>query len=162
MSIQIDKGYMSPHFITNQDKSIVEFENAKVLVTDQKISTIKGIVPLLEKTTQLSVPLLIIAEDISSQVLETLVVNKMQGIINVAVVKCPGFGEGKKALLQDIALLTGGLLMHCNLNLSIWLAFCFFVCLFFLFFLNIKLILSNGIVFFTLKISCVCVRAHMS
>ena len=90
-SIKIDKGYMSPHFITN-----VEFENAKVLVSDQKVSTIKDIVPLLEKTTQLSVPLLIIAEDISSEVLETLVVNKMQGIINVVVVKCLGFGEGKK------------------------------------------------------------------
>ena len=125
VSIQIDKGYMSPCFITNQDKSIVEFKNAKVLVTDQKVSTIKDIVPLLEKTTQLSVPLLIIAEDISSQVLETLVLNKMQGIINVAVVKCPGFGEGKKALLQDIAILTGSLLMHCNLYLSIWLPFCF-------------------------------------
>ncbi|KAB1997834.1 hypothetical protein ES319_D12G050000v1 [Gossypium barbadense] len=104
---QIDKGYMSPQFITNQDKSLVEFDNAKVLVTDQKISSVKEIVPLLEKTTQLSVSLLIFAEDISMQVLETLVVNKMQGVINVAVVKCPGFGEGKKALLQDIALMTG-------------------------------------------------------
>ena len=98
---------MSPHFITNQDKSLVEFDNAKVLVTDQKISTVKEIVPLLEKTTQLSVPLLVLAEDISMQVLETLVVNKMQGVLNVAVVKCPGFGEGKKAVLQDIALMTG-------------------------------------------------------
>ncbi|XP_017634941.1 chaperonin 60 subunit alpha 2, chloroplastic isoform X1 [Gossypium arboreum] len=105
--MKIDKGYMSPQFITNQDKSLVEFDNAKVLVTDQKISSVKEIVPLLEKTTQLSVPLLIFAEDISMQVLETLVVNKMQGVINVAVVKCPGFGEGKKALLQDIALMTG-------------------------------------------------------
>jgi len=85
----------------------VEFENAKVLVTDQKISSVKEIVPLLEKATQLSVPLLIIADDISKQVLETLVVNKMQGMLNVAVVKCPGFGGGKKALLQDISLLTG-------------------------------------------------------
>ncbi|PPD92752.1 hypothetical protein GOBAR_DD10312 [Gossypium barbadense] len=107
MKVQIDKGYMSPQFITNQDKSLVEFDNAKVLVTDQKISSVKEIVPLLEKTTQLSVSLLIFAEDISMQVLETLVVNKMQGVINVAVVKCPGFGEGKKALLQDIALMTG-------------------------------------------------------
>ncbi|KAG8474427.1 hypothetical protein CXB51_033712 [Gossypium anomalum] len=105
--MKIDKGYMSPQFITNQDKSLVEFDNAKVLVTDMEISSVKEIVPLLEKTTQLSVPLLIFAEDISMQVLETLVVNKMQGVINVAVVKCPGFGEGKKALLQDIALMTG-------------------------------------------------------
>lgn len=98
---------MSPHFINNPNKSIVEFENAKVLVTDQKISSVKEIVPLLEKATQLSVPLLIFAEDISSQVLETLVINKVQGVLNVAVVKCPGFGAGKKAVLQDIALLTG-------------------------------------------------------
>lgn len=98
---------MSSYFITNQEKSTVEFDNAKVLVTDQKISTVNEIVPLLEKTTQLSVPLLIIAEDISRQVLETLVVNKKQGLLNVAVVKCPGFGDGKKALLQDIALMTG-------------------------------------------------------
>ncbi|KAG2688042.1 hypothetical protein I3760_09G075600 [Carya illinoinensis] len=104
--MKIDKGYMSPHFITDHNKSVVEFDGAKVLVTDQKISTVKEIVPLLEKTTQLSVPLLIIAEDISGQVLETLVVNKMQGLLNVAVVKCPGLGEGKKALLQDIALMT--------------------------------------------------------
>lgn len=100
---------MSPHFITNQNKSTVDFENARVLVTDQKISTVKEIVPLLEKTTQLSVPLLIFAEDISRQVLETLVLNKTRGLLNVAVVKCPGLGEGKKALLQDIALMTGEL-----------------------------------------------------
>ncbi|KAF5201673.1 60 kDa chaperonin [Thalictrum thalictroides] len=105
--MKIDKGYMSPHFVTNQDKSIVEFENAKVLVTDQRISSIKEIVPLLEKTAQLSVPLLIIAEDITNNVLATLVMNKLRGIANVAVIKCPGFGDGKKALLQDIALMTG-------------------------------------------------------
>ncbi|KAK0579805.1 hypothetical protein LWI29_031692 [Acer saccharum] len=105
--MKIDKGYMSPHFITNQDKSIVEFDNAKVLVTDQTITSVKEIVPLLEKTTQLSVPLLIFAEDISRQVLETIVINKMRGVLNVAVVKCPGFGDRKKALLQDIALMTG-------------------------------------------------------
>lgn len=98
---------MSHQFVTNHDKSIVEFENARVLVTDQKISTVKSIVPLLEKATQLSVPLLIIAEDISTQVLETLVMNKVRGLLRVAVVKCPGMGEGKKALLQDIALMTG-------------------------------------------------------
>ncbi|WCJ28764.1 TCP-1/cpn60 chaperonin family protein [Euphorbia peplus] len=105
--MKVDKGYMSPQFITNQEKSLVEFDNARVLVTDQRIATVKEIVPLLEKTMQLSVPLLIFAEDISKQVLETLIVNKMQGLLNVAVVKCPGFGEGKKAILQDIALMTG-------------------------------------------------------
>uniref|UniRef100_A0A6N2LZW6 Uncharacterized protein n=1 Tax=Salix viminalis TaxID=40686 RepID=A0A6N2LZW6_SALVM len=104
-----DKGYMSPEFITNQERSLVEFDKAKVLVTDQKIANVQEIVPLLEKTTQLSVPLLIIAEDISKPVLETLVVNKMKGLLNVAVVKCPGFGDRKKALLQDIALMTGEL-----------------------------------------------------
>uniref|UniRef100_A0A6N2M711 Uncharacterized protein n=1 Tax=Salix viminalis TaxID=40686 RepID=A0A6N2M711_SALVM len=88
--MKFDKGYMSPQFITNQERSLVEFDKAKVL-----------------KTTQLSVPLLIIAEDISKPVLETLVVNKMKGLLNVAVVKCPGFGDRKKALLQDIALMTG-------------------------------------------------------
>ena len=95
---------MSPHFTTNHDKSIVEFDNAKVLVTDQKISTVKEIVPLLEKTTQLSVPLLISAEDVSGQVLETLAVNKMQGLLNVAVVKCTGFLEGKKARCKILHL----------------------------------------------------------
>ncbi|XAR56185.1 hypothetical protein NMG60_11036563 [Bertholletia excelsa] len=117
--LKIDKGYMSPQFITNQDKSTVEFENAKVLVTDQKIASVKDIVPLLEKTTQLSVPLLIIAEDISMQVLETLVVNKIRGMLNVAVVKCPGFGEGKKALLQDIALMTGADFLSGELGLTL-------------------------------------------
>ncbi|KAJ6688587.1 CHAPERONIN 60 SUBUNIT ALPHA 2 CHLOROPLASTIC [Salix koriyanagi] len=105
--MKFDKGYMSPQFITNQERSLVEFDKAKVLVTDQKIANVQEIVPLLEKTTQLSVPLLIIAEDISKPVLETLVVNKMKGLLNVAVVKCPGFGDRKKALLQDIALMTG-------------------------------------------------------
>ncbi|XP_059658071.1 chaperonin 60 subunit alpha 2, chloroplastic-like [Cornus florida] len=117
--MKIDKGYMSSQFITNQDKSTVEFEKAKVLVTDQKISTVQEIIPLLEKTTQLSVPLLIIAEDISMQVLETLVMNKMQGVLNVAVVKCPGFGEGKKGLLQDIALMTGADFLSGDLGLTL-------------------------------------------
>ncbi|CAK9169584.1 unnamed protein product, partial [Ilex paraguariensis] len=117
--MKIDKGYMSPQFITDQERSIVEFENAKVLVTDQKVSTVQEIVPLLEKTTQLSVPLLIIAEDISRQVLETLVVNKVRGVLNAAVVKCPGFGEGKKALLQDIALMTGADFLSGDLGLTL-------------------------------------------
>ncbi|KAK4440345.1 Chaperonin 60 subunit alpha 2, chloroplastic [Sesamum alatum] len=117
--MKIDKGYMSPHFVTNKDKSIVEFENARILVTDQKLSAVKDIIPLLEKATQLSVPLLIIAEDISVKVLETLVVNKLQGVLSVAVVKCPGFAEGKKAILQDIALMTGADFLSGDLGLTL-------------------------------------------
>ncbi|KAK7317898.1 hypothetical protein RJT34_02507 [Clitoria ternatea] len=117
--MKFDKGYMSSHFITNQEKSIVEFDGAKVLVTDQKISNVKEIVPLLEKAMQLGAPLLIIAEDITRQVLETLVVNKMQGLIRVAVVKCPGFGGAKKALLQDIALMTGADYLSGDLGLTL-------------------------------------------
>ncbi|KAK8971411.1 hypothetical protein KSP40_PGU014911 [Platanthera guangdongensis] len=117
--MKVDKGYLSPHFITNQDKSIVEFQNCRILVTDQKIVDIKDIIPLLEKTTQLSIPLLIIAEDISSEVLATLVLNKLRGILNVAAVKCPGFGDGKKAILQDIALMTGADFLARDLGLAL-------------------------------------------
>lgn len=115
--MQIDRGYVSPQFVNNPEKSTVEFDNVKVLVTDQKISTIKDIIPVLEKTTQLRAPLLIIAEDVTGEALATLVVNKLRGILNVAAIKAPGFGERRKALLQDIAIVTG---MHCfhDLNLS--------------------------------------------
>ncbi|VVA30550.1 PREDICTED: chaperonin [Prunus dulcis] len=105
--MEIDRGYISPQFVTNPEKLIVEFENARVLITDQKITAIKDIIPLLEKTTQLRAPLLIVAEDVSGEALATLVVNKLRGIINVAAIKAPGFGERRKALLQDIAILTG-------------------------------------------------------
>lgn len=105
--LQIDRGYISPQFVTNPEKSVVEFENARVLVTDQKITAIKDIIPLLEKTTQMRAPLLIIAEDVTGEALATLVVNKLRGIINVAAIKAPGFGERRKAMLQDIAILTG-------------------------------------------------------
>ncbi|KAF9587628.1 hypothetical protein IFM89_004460 [Coptis chinensis] len=117
--MKVDKGYMSPHFINNPDKSIVEFENAKVLVTDQRISSIKEIIPLLEKTAQLSVPLLIIAEDVTTEVLATLIMNKLRGIANVAAIRCPGFGEGKKAILQDIALMTGADFLAGELGLTL-------------------------------------------
>ncbi|PQQ20690.1 ruBisCO large subunit-binding protein subunit alpha [Prunus yedoensis var. nudiflora] len=117
--MEIDRGYISPQFVTNLEKLIVEFENARVLITDQKISAIKDIIPLLEKTTQLRVPLLIIAEDVSGEALATLVVNKLRGIINVAAIKAPSFGERRKALLQDIAILTGAEFQASDLGLLV-------------------------------------------
>ncbi|OWM73777.1 ruBisCO large subunit-binding protein subunit alpha [Punica granatum] len=117
--MEIDRGYISPQFVTNLEKLIVEFENARVLVTDQKISAIKDIIPLLEKTTQLRAPLLIIAEDVTGEALATLVVNKLRGILNVAAIKAPGFGERRKALLQDIAILTGAEYQASDLGLLV-------------------------------------------
>ncbi|MBA0807363.1 hypothetical protein Gohar_023171, partial [Gossypium harknessii] len=117
--MEIDRGYISPQFVTNPEKSVCEFENARVLVTDQKISAIKDIIPLLEKTTQLRSPLLIIAEDVSGEALATLVVNKLRGILNVAAIKAPGFGERRKALLQDIAILTGAEFQASDLGLLV-------------------------------------------
>ncbi|PHT46851.1 RuBisCO large subunit-binding protein subunit alpha, chloroplastic [Capsicum baccatum] len=105
--MEIDKGYLSPQFITNQEKLIVEFENTRVLVTDHEISAIKDIMPLLEKATQLRAPLLIIAGDVTGEALATLIVNKLRGILNVAAIRAPGFGQRRKALLQDIAIVTG-------------------------------------------------------
>ncbi|KAK4286427.1 hypothetical protein QN277_002985 [Acacia crassicarpa] len=116
---EIDRGYISPQFVTNPEKSTVEFENARVLITDQKISAIKDIIPLLEKTTQLRAPLLIIAEDITGEALATLVVNKLRGILNVAAIKAPGFGERRKALLQDLAILTGAEFQASDLGLLV-------------------------------------------
>ncbi|KAK4440713.1 RuBisCO large subunit-binding protein subunit alpha, chloroplastic [Sesamum alatum] len=117
--MEIDRGYISPQFVTNPEKLLVEFENARVLVTDQKISAIKDIIPLLEKTTQLRAPLLIIAEDVTGEALATLVVNKLRGILNVAAIKAPGFGERRKALLQDIAILTGAEFQATDLGLLV-------------------------------------------
>ncbi|KAL8496573.1 hypothetical protein ACS0TY_020314 [Phlomoides rotata] len=117
--MEIDRGFISPQFVTNPEKLLVEFENAKVLVTDQKITTIKDIIPLLEKTTQLRVPLLIIAEDVTGEALATLVVNKLRGIVNVAAIKAPGFGERRKALLQDIAIMTGAEYQATDLGLFV-------------------------------------------
>lgn len=117
--MEIDRGYISPQFITNPEKATVEFENARVLVTDQKISAIKDIIPILEKTTQMRAPLLIIAEDVTGEALATLVVNKLRGIVNVAAIKAPSFGERRKAVLQDIAILTGAEFMAKDLGLLV-------------------------------------------
>ncbi|WP_066389582.1 chaperonin GroEL [Helicobacter himalayensis] len=106
--MQFDRGYLSAYFVTNTEKMIAQLENAYVLLTDKKISSMKEILPLLEATMQSGKPLLIIAEDIEGEALTTLVVNKLRGVLNVSAVKAPGFGDRRKAMLQDIAILTGG------------------------------------------------------
>ena len=105
--MQIDRGYASPQFVTNPEKLLVEFDNPRILITDHKIETIKEILPLLEQVTRVNQPLLIIAEDVTGEALATLVVNKLRGIVSVCAVKAPGFGERRKSLLQDIAIVTG-------------------------------------------------------
>jgi chaperonin GroEL len=107
--MQFDKGYVSPYFITNAEHMTVELSNAAILITDKKLSTAKDIIPILEKVMAKGArPLLIIADDIEGEALATLVVNKIKAGMVVCAVKAPGFGERKKAMLQDIAILTGG------------------------------------------------------
>ena len=107
--MQFDRGYISPHFVTDQDEMEVEFENAMILIYDKKISAISDLLPVLERMGQNgNKPLLIIAEDVEGEALATLVVNKLRGTLRVAAVKAPGFGDRRKAMLEDIAVLTGG------------------------------------------------------
>jgi chaperonin GroEL len=106
--MQFDRGYLSPYFVTNADKMITELENPYILIHDKKISNIQDIVPLLEKVAQLGASMLIIAEDVEGTALAGLVVNKLRGGLKIAAVKAPGFGDRRKAMLEDIAILTGG------------------------------------------------------
>ncbi len=106
--MQFDRGYLSPYFVTNSEKMEAELENPFILIYDKKISTMKDLLPSLEQTAQSGRPLLIIAEDLDGEALATLVVNKIRGSLKVAAVKAPGFGDRRKAMLQDIAILTGG------------------------------------------------------
>ncbi|MDP2078549.1 MAG: chaperonin GroEL [Sulfuricurvum sp.] len=104
--MQFDRGYLSPYFITNSEKMTVELEHPFILLFDQKISNLKDLLPVLEQVQKSSRPLLIIAEDVDGEALATLVVNKLRGILNITAVKAPGFGDRRKAMLQDIAVLT--------------------------------------------------------
>jgi chaperonin GroEL len=106
--MQFDKGYLSPHFINKKDNMSVVLDKPYILIHEKKISSIQSLVPLLEKVAKQGSPLLIIAEDVEGEALTTLVVNKLRGVLNVAAVKAPGFGDRRKAMLQDIAVLTGG------------------------------------------------------
>jgi len=117
--MQFDKGYLSPHFINNLENMTVVLEKPYILVNEKKISSVKSLVPLLEKVSQQGKPLLIIAEDVEGEALATLVVNKLRGILQVAAVKAPGFGDRRKALLSDIATLTGGEAIFEDLGLQL-------------------------------------------
>ena len=117
--MQFDKGYISPYFVTNQDRMEAILEDAYVLISANKISALADLLPLLEKVAQTSKPLLIIAEDIEGEALSTLVVNRMRGVFASAAVKAPGFGDRRKATLQDIAILTGGQVISSELGLKL-------------------------------------------
>ncbi|MBJ6726421.1 chaperonin GroEL [Geomesophilobacter sediminis] len=106
--MQFDRGYLSPYFVTDPERMEASLENAQILIHDKKITVMKDLLPLLEKTAKSGRPLLIIAEDIEGEALATLVVNKLRGVLNVCAVKAPGFGDRRKAMLEDIAVLTGG------------------------------------------------------
>jgi chaperonin GroEL len=106
--MQFDRGYLSPYFVTNSEKMTTELENPYILLFDKKISTMKELMPILEPVAQTGKPLLIIAEDVDGEALATLVVNKLRGSLKIAAVKAPGFGDRRKAMLEDIATLTGG------------------------------------------------------
>ncbi len=106
--MQFDRGYLSPYFVTNSDNMEAELDDPAILIHDKKISTMKDLLPILEKTSQAGKGLLIIAEDVEGEAIATLVVNKLRGTLKVAAVKAPGFGDRRKAMLQDIAVLTGG------------------------------------------------------
>ena len=117
--MQFDRGYISPYFVTNADSMTAELEDALVLLYEKKISNMKELLPVLEKIAQTGKPFIIIAEDIESEALATLVLNKMRGVLNVCAVKAPGFGDGRKAMLEDIAILTGGQVISEDLGMKL-------------------------------------------
>ncbi len=117
--MQFDRGYLSPYFVTNPDKMIAELEDAMILIHEKKLSSLQPMVPLLESVIQSQKPLLIIAEDVEGEALATLVVNKLRGGLKIAAVKAPGFGDRRKAMLQDIAILTGGQVISDDLGMKL-------------------------------------------
>src|ERR1700674_5681747 len=117
--MQFDRGYLSPYFVTNAEKMIAELENAYVLLHEKKLSGLQAMLPVLEQVVQSGRPLVIIAEDVEGEALATLVVNKLRGGLKVAAVKAPGFGDRRKAMLEDIAVLTGGQLISEDLGIKL-------------------------------------------
>ncbi|MCD6328774.1 MAG: chaperonin GroEL [Candidatus Cloacimonetes bacterium] len=117
--MQFDRGYLSPYFVTDTDKMVAEQESAYLLLLDKKVSVMKDLLPILQEVSQTGKPLLIIAEDIEGEALATLVVNKLRGTLNVCAVKAPGFGDRRKEMLQDIAILTGGTVISEEVGLKL-------------------------------------------
>jgi len=117
--MQFDRGYLSPYFITNAEKMIAELEDPYILINEKKLSSLQAILPVLEAVVQTGKPLLIVAEDVEGEALATLVVNKLRGGLKVAAVKAPGFGDRRKAMLEDIAILTGGQLISEDLGIKL-------------------------------------------
>jgi len=117
--MQFDKGYLSPYFVTNPENMEAFLENAYILINEKKISSLKDMLPLLEKVAKTGRPMLIIAEDVEGEALATLVVNKLRGILNIAAVKAPGFGDRRKAMLEDLAILTGGRVITEDLGIKL-------------------------------------------
>ncbi|OGP58801.1 MAG: chaperonin GroL [Deltaproteobacteria bacterium RBG_13_49_15] len=117
--MQFDRGYLSPYFITNAEKMDVVLENPYILLNEKKISNMKDLIPLLEQISKMGKPLLIVAEDVEGEALATLIVNKLRGTLKVAAVKAPGFGDRRKAMLQDIATLTGGQMISEDLGIKL-------------------------------------------
>jgi chaperonin GroEL len=117
--MQFDRGYLSPYFITNAEKMIAELDDAYILIHEKKLSGLQAMLPVLEAVVQTGKPLLIIAEDVEGEALATLVVNKLRGGLKVAAVKAPGFGDRRKAMLEDIAILTGGQVISEDLGIKL-------------------------------------------
>jgi chaperonin GroEL len=117
--MQFDRGYLSPYFVTDPERMEASLENALILINEKKISSMKDLLPLLEQVAKLGKPMLIIAEDVEGEALATLVVNKLRGTLNVAAVKAPGFGDRRKAMLEDIAILTGGKVISEDLGIKL-------------------------------------------
>ncbi|MBQ9395262.1 MAG: chaperonin GroEL [Proteobacteria bacterium] len=117
--MQFDRGYLSPYFVTNSDRMTVEYDKPRILLYDKKISSINELLPILEKVASQSRPLIIVAEDVENEALVTLVVNRMRGALQVAAVKAPGFGDRRKAMMEDIAALTGGRLITADLGMKL-------------------------------------------
>jgi chaperonin GroEL len=117
--MQFDRGYLSPYFVTDPEKMVVSLEDPYILINEKKISTMKDLLPILEQVAKMGKPLMIIAEDVDGEALATLVVNKLRGTLNVAAVKAPGFGDRRKAMLEDIAVLTGGQVVSEDLGIKL-------------------------------------------